>query len=153
LIVLTKGLPLAYNRDLQEDKQPIFDSFDTIKSILTVLSPLVSGMELNREVISGQLGKGYLDATTLMEFLIIRGVPQRTAHGIVGKLVRLAMDESVALDELSLQQFQIVYAGFDENVYDYLGAKSAVNSMQSYGSTAPNQVKTQIKIWKDKLEK
>lgn len=153
LIVLTKGLPLAYNRDLQEDKQPIFDSFDTIKSILAVLAPLVSEMKLNLEVIRGQLGSGYLDATTLMEFLISRGVPQRTAHGIVGKLVRLAMEESIPLDELSLQQFRIEYAGFDENVYDCLGAKSAVAAMKSYGSTAPDQVKAQIKIWQEKLGK
>ncbi|MDR1478531.1 MAG: argininosuccinate lyase [Planctomycetaceae bacterium] len=152
LIVLTKGLPLAYNRDLQEDKQPIFDSFDTIKSILAVSVPLVSGMELNVEAIGGQLGDGYLDATTLMEFLILQGIPQRTAHGIVGKLVRLAIESAVPLDKLSLQQFQTVYAGFDKNVYSCLGAKSAVASMKSYGSTAPDQVKTQIKNWKEKLQ-
>ncbi|MDR2643982.1 MAG: argininosuccinate lyase, partial [Planctomycetaceae bacterium] len=134
LIVLTKGLPLAYNRDLQEDKQPIFDSFDTIKSILTVAVPLVDGTKLNRESIQGQLDKGYLDATTLMEFLILRGVPQRTAHEIVGKLVRIAMDKAIPLSELSLQQFRAVYADFDESVYKILGAESAVAAMKSYGS-------------------
>ncbi|MDR2168782.1 MAG: argininosuccinate lyase [Planctomycetaceae bacterium] len=151
LIVLTKGLPLAYNRDLQEDKQPIFDSFDTIKSILTVAAPLVSGVELNREWISGQLDYGYLDATTLMEFLISSGVPQRTAHGIVGKLVRIAIDANVPLSKLSLQQFRSVYDAIGEDVYKILGVKSAVAAMKSYGSTAPEQVNTQIKKWKQKL--
>ncbi|MDR1484784.1 MAG: argininosuccinate lyase [Planctomycetaceae bacterium] len=152
LLVLTKGLPFAYNRDLQEDKQPIFDSFDTVRAMLTVAAPLVAGMELNRERIRGQLGLGYLDATVLMEFLTLRGVPQRTAHGIVGKLVRLAMDEGVQLGELSLQKFQSVYEGFDDSVYKILGAESAVAAMKSYGSTAPDQVKAQIKIWKEKLK-
>ncbi|MDR2763063.1 MAG: argininosuccinate lyase [Planctomycetaceae bacterium] len=152
LIVLTKGLPLAYNRDLQEDKRPIFDSFDVIKSILSIAAPLVEGAELNREVIKSQLDSGYLDATTLMEFLILRGVPQRTAHEIVGKLVRIAMDESVSLSELSLQKFRSVYSEFDEDVYKILGANSAINAMKSYGSTAPIQVKSQIKRWKEKLQ-
>jgi argininosuccinate lyase len=153
LLVLTKGLPLAYNRDLQEDKQPIFDSFDTVESVLQVAAPLVAGMKLNRERIKGQLKSGYLDATVLMEFLILRGVPQRTAHGIVGKLVRMAMDANLQLCELSLQQFKSVFEDFDDNVYQILGAKSAVAAMKSYGSTAPEQVKAQIKNWQEKLAK
>jgi argininosuccinate lyase len=152
LLVLTKGLPLAYNRDLQEDKQPIFDSFDTVESVLQVTAPLVAGMKLNRERIKGQLKNGYLDATVLMEFLILRGVPQRTAHGIVGKLVRMAMDANLQLGELSLQQFKLVFADFDDNVYKILGAESAVAAMKSYGSTSPDQVKLQIKNWKEKLQ-
>ena len=86
LLVLIKGLPLAYNRDLQEDKLPLFDSLDTVAACLELAAPLVAGSELNREHISAGLDRGYLDATTLMEFMIKHGVPQRTAHHLVGHL-------------------------------------------------------------------
>ena len=98
-------MPLAYNRDLQEDKQRIFDSFDTVAACLELAAPLVAGAELNREAIAEQLDRGHLDATTLMEYLIRRGVPQRTAHEIVGKLVRKALDRSVRLADLAAGRF------------------------------------------------
>ena len=85
-------MPLAYNRDLQEDKEAIFDSFDTVAACLEVAAPLVAGARLDREAIAASLDRGYLDATTLMEWLIRRDVPQRTAHEIVGHLVRKASD-------------------------------------------------------------
>ena len=153
LLVLTKGLPLAYNRDLQEDKQPIFDSFDTMEAILTLAAPLIAGMTLNREAITHRLEGGYLDATTLMEYLIFKGVPQRTAHGIVGNLVRLAMERNVPLVQLTLQDFKDAHEGFDFTVFSILGANNAVSAMTSYGSTAPEQVRQQIDAWKAKLGK
>src|SRR5262245_20817707 len=91
LLVLVKGLPLAYNRDLQEDKERIFDSFDTVELCLELAAPLVAGATLNRPAIAEMLDRGYLDATTLMEWLIQRGTPQRTAHHVVGQLVIKAM--------------------------------------------------------------
>ena len=87
VLILVKGLPLAYNRDLQEDKPPLFDSFDTVEACLELAEPLVAGAELNRESIQARLEEGYLDATTLMEYLIRRGVAQRRAHHLVGHLV------------------------------------------------------------------
>ena len=86
LLVLIKGLPLAYNRDLQEDKPPLFDSVDTVAACLELADPLVAGAELNVDEISRGLDRGYLDATTLMEFMIKNGVPQRTAHHLVGQV-------------------------------------------------------------------
>jgi len=153
LLVLTKGLPLAYNRDLQEDKQPIFDSFDTMETVLTLATPLITGTTLNREAISNRLDCGYLDATTLMEYLISKGVPQRTAHGIVGRLVRLATERNVPLAKLPLKDFRNEYDGFDYNVFEILGVNNAVSAMKSYGSTAPEQVRKQIDAWKTKLGK
>ncbi|MDR0870471.1 MAG: argininosuccinate lyase [Planctomycetaceae bacterium] len=152
LIVLTKGLPLAYNRDLQEDKVPIFDSFNTVESVLSLAAPLVEGAVLNREAIAERLDRGYLDATVLMEYLILQGVPQRTAHGIVGRLVRLAMDKQVPLAKLPLSEFHQVHEGFDDNVFNVLGAKNAAAAMKSYGSTAPDQVRLQIDRWKAKID-
>ena len=151
LLMLTKGLPLAYNRDLQEDKAPIFDAFDTVSICLAIAARVVAGAKLKRESITARLDKGYLDATSFMEYLVRQGVPQRTAHGVVGRLVRKGIDSGRALAEFSLDELRAECDRVDENVYDYLGAVNAVKAMKSYGSTAPDQVRFQIDSWKKKL--
>jgi argininosuccinate lyase len=151
LLVLIKGLPLAYNRDLQEDKPPLFDAFDTVRTSLELVAPLVAKTELNRSVIAERLDRGHLDATTLMEYLIGRGIPQRTAHGLVGRLVRKALDRGTRLADLPLSEFQEAHAELDESVYQVLGADKAVAAMQSYGSTGPEEVKKQVRRWQEKL--
>ena len=151
LLVLVKGLPLAYNRDLQEDKEPLFDAFDTVQSALELAAPLVAGAELNRPAIARRLDEGFLDATTLMEWLILRGLPQRTAHHLVGKLVGLAMSRGVRLADLTLDDFRAAEPTIDASVYDVLGVERAVAAMRSYGSTGPQQVRMQVERWKSKL--
>jgi argininosuccinate lyase len=153
LLVLIKGLPLAYNRDLQEDKPPLFDSFDTVRMSLELAAPLVAGAELNREAIAARLEQGYLDATTLMEYLIRRGVPQRTAHELIGQLVARARKLGVPLAELPVEEFRRAHAALDESVYKVLGVRNAVEAMVSHGSTGPEQVKRQIARWKERLTK
>ncbi len=152
LLVLVKGLPLAYNRDLQEDKLPLFDAFDTVESCLTLAAPLVAGAELKRESIAAQLDRGYLDATTLMEHFIRRGMPQRAAHHAVGKLVKIAMQQNLPLAALPIEQFRDVDPGLDEGIYQVLGAANAVAVMQSEGSTGPEQVRAQIARWQQRLD-
>ncbi len=152
LLVLIKGLPLAYNRDLQEDKERLFDSFDTVDRCLELAAPLVAGAELKRSSIAERLDRGHLDATTLMEALIRRGVAQRTAHEIVGKLVRKALDRGVRLSDLSLAEFQAVDASLDTSLREVLGVERAVNAFVSYGSTAPAEVNSQLQQWKQRLE-
>ncbi len=151
LLVLIKGLPLAYNRDLQEDKERIFDSFDTVNACLEMAALVVAGAELNRKSIAERLDRGHLDATTLMEHLISRGMAQRTAHGVVGKLVRKALDQNVRLADLPLEDFKAVDASLDSKVYDVLGVEHAIGAFVSYGSTAPAQVAEQLLNWKQKL--
>ena len=152
LMVLVKGLPLAYNRDLQEDKRLLFDSFDTVLPCTEIAAPLVAGARLDRTAIARGLDRGYLDATTLMEYLIRRGVPQRTGHEIVGTLVRQAIDRGVPLAGLPLETFRAAHASLDESVYDVLGAERAVEAFVSYGSTAPEQVAAQVASWRARLE-
>ncbi|MEE8450794.1 MAG: argininosuccinate lyase [Thermoguttaceae bacterium] len=152
LLVLIKGLPLAYNRDLQEDKPAIFDSFDTVKACLELAAPLVAQAELNRDGIAERLDRGYLDATTLMEYLIRRDIPQRTAHGLVGRLVRKAMDRGVRLADLKLEDFTEAHADLDESVYEVLGVERAIAAMTSFGSTGPEQVRRQLAGWKKLFE-
>jgi argininosuccinate lyase len=151
LLALIKGLPLAYNRDLQEDKERIFDSFDTVSACLELAAPLVAGAQLDRAGIAQRLDRGHLDATTLMEYLIGRGMPQRTAHTAVGKLVRKALDGGVRLADLPLEDFTAVDEGLDRRVFDVLGAERAVQAFVSYGSSGPAQVAEQITKWKRKL--
>ncbi len=152
LLMLTKGIPLAYNRDLQEDKEPVFDSFDTVSASLALAAPIVAGAQLKRESIAARLDKGYLDATSFMEYLIRRGVPQRSAHGVVGRLVRQGIESGRALAEFPLEELQAACDVVDEHVYEFLGAANAVKAMKSYGSTAPDQVRFQIDSWKKRLD-
>jgi argininosuccinate lyase len=151
LLVLLKGLPTAYNRDLQEDKPPLFDSFDTVEMCLELAAPLVADAELKREAIAERLERGYLDATTLMEYMIRRGLPQRTAHHLVGQLVARAMQRDVRLADLSLDEVREVHAELDESIYQVLGVENAVRAFVSYGSTAPDEVQKQIARWSTKL--
>jgi argininosuccinate lyase len=151
LLVLVKGLPLAYNRDLQEDKISLFSSVDIVTSCLELAAPLVAGTRLNEAEIARGLERGYLDATSLMEFMIRRGVPQRTAHHLVGKLVGIALERQVPLADLEPQVFQEAHAVLDDGVYSVLGATRAIEAFQSYGSTAPTEVARQLERWQQQL--
>ena len=152
LLVLIKGLPLAYNRDYQEDKPRLFDSVDTVKDCLELAIPLIEGAELNRDQIASRIEQGYLDATTLMEYMIKKGIPQRTAHHLVGSLVAKAMELGVPLAELPIEVFRDADDLFDESVFDVLGVARAVEAFQSYGSTSPREVANQVRDWRQRLE-
>lgn len=152
LMLLVKNLPLAYNRDLQEDKPPLFDSFDTVMAMLDLAVPIVEGSELQRESIASRLESGYLDATTLMEWMIRKGMPQRTAHHLVGAIVGDAMKRGVPLSELPIDVLRSHSEEIDESIYECLGSANAVEAFVSYGSTAPAQVRAQIDRWKEKLQ-
>lgn len=151
LLVLSKGLPLAYNRDLQEDKPPLFDAFDTVTACLELAAPLVEGAKMKRKSIASRMERGFLDATTLMEYLIKRGIPQRKAHHMIGELVRLATEKAVTLAELPLEDFQSADPTLDPSVYNVLGVKNAIDAFQSIGSTGPQFVSEQISMWKNRL--
>lgn len=152
LLVLTKGLPLAYNRDLQEDKPPLFDAVDTVEACLELAVPIVTGAQLNRKSIEERLDRGFLDATTLMEYLIKRGIPQRTAHHLIGELVRKATEKSVPLAGLSLEDFQSCEPSLDSTIYEVLGIENAIKAFQSTGSTSPRRVAEQLSVWKTRLK-
>ncbi|RMF44103.1 MAG: argininosuccinate lyase [Planctomycetota bacterium] len=152
LLVLVKGLPLAYNRDLQEDKPPLFDSFDTVRACLQLAIPIVEQAELQREAIRARLDDGFLDATTLMEHLIRQGVPQRTAHHLVGKLVGMAQDRGVRLADLDAEQLREAWEELDPDVLEALGVEKAVKAYRSYGSSNPDLVAEQVQRWRKRLQ-
>src|SRR6185369_11619741 len=112
---------------------------------------LVAGATLNRPAIAEKLDRGHLDATTLMEWLIQRGTPQRTAHHAVGQLVGKALERGCRLADLKLDDFRAADASLDGSVYNVLGVEKAITAFRSYGSTAPIDVRKQVERWKSKI--
>jgi argininosuccinate lyase len=152
LLVLVKGLPLAYNRDLQEDKEPLFDAFDTVEACLELAAVVVEGATLRADRIAARLDDGFLDATTLMEYLIRQGIPQRTAHEVVGHLVGLCEQLGCrCLADLPDAELSRAHPGLGPGVKDVLGVANAVRAFRSYGSTAPGEVEKQLSSWKERL--
>jgi argininosuccinate lyase len=152
LLVLVKGLPLAYNRDLQEDKEPLFDAFDTVEACLDLAALVVKGARLRTDRINERLDEGFLDATTLMEHLIQQGVPQRSAHELIGHLVGLCEQRGLKkLSDLPDEEFNKAHPVLGRGVKDLLGVANAVQAFRSYGSTAPVEVEKQLARWKERL--
>jgi len=150
-LFLLKDLPLAYNRDLQEDKSPLFDAFETLAACLELSAELVAGAELRREQITARLEEGFLDATALMEYLIVHGVPMRTAHETVGSLVAACEADGCRLADLPLERLQSACEKVGPDVSKVLGAANAVNALASYGSGGRGPVLEQLARWQAKL--
>jgi len=153
LLTLLKGLPMAYNRDLQEDKLAMFDAEDTIVACLELVPDVVAGATLNVERIESRLEDGFLDATALMEYLIRQGVPMRTGHHVVGQLVALCEGRGCRLAELSLTELQEASSLIAEEVFQILGARNAARALSSYGSGGQASVKQQLALWQERLAK
>lgn len=152
LMVLVKGLPLAYNRDLQEDKEALFDATDTVLASLQLAAVVVRETTLRRDVIAARLEDGFLDATTLMEWLITQGVPMRSAHEMVGNLVRLCETRRCRLADLTPADFDSLRPGLSPGVYQVLGVRHALAAFRSFGSTAPREVERQLEQWRARLK-
>jgi len=152
LMVLVKGLPLAYNRDLQEDKHALFDAFDTVSASLELAAPLVRDTRFKKESIAARIEDGYLDATTLMEYLVKEGIPLRSAHEGIGKLVKLCEEKRCRLADLPRETFDAIRPGLSGGVYNVLGVKNALAAFRSVGSTAPAEVERQLQEWQKRLK-
>jgi argininosuccinate lyase len=151
LLVLIKGLPLAYNRDLQEDKLALFDAFDTVSTSVELAAPLIRLARFRKENITARLEDGFLDATTLMEHLVAQGVPMRSAHEAVGQLVRRCEERRCRLAELPAEEYNAIRAGLAPGIYDSLGVANALRAFSSAGSTAPAAVADQVSRWRKAL--
>ncbi|WP_437194207.1 argininosuccinate lyase [Planctomicrobium sp. SH527] len=151
LFVLLKGLPMAYNRDLQEDKLAAFTAFDTIDACLQVAPSIVAHAELNRARIQARIEEGFLDATALMEYLIKIGVPMRTGHEIVGKLVAECEGRGCRLADLTLAELQAVAPAVKDDIYSVLGAENAANALITFGAGGKAQVQQRLAAWIERL--
>ena len=152
LMMVMKGLPLAYSKDMQEDKEQVFDAADTLMLALAAMDGMVRDMTANREALERAAGSGFSTATDLADWLVrILGLPFREAHHVTGSLVAMAEGTGVDLPDLTLAQMQSVHAGITDDVFAVLGVHNSVASRISYGGTAPAQVRAQIARWKEML--
>lgn len=151
LLVLMKSQPLAYNRDNQEDKEPIFDTVDTITRSLQVFAAMIPSISFNRDNMVQAALKGYATATDLAEYLVRLDVPFRDAHEIVGSTVHYAIEQGKPLSDLSLKELQSFGAMIQENVYDVLTLEGSVSARAHFGGTAPSQVRQALTAAKDRL--
>ncbi|MFL6622783.1 MAG: argininosuccinate lyase [Sulfurifustaceae bacterium] len=144
LLTLMKAQPLAYNRDNQEDKLPVFDALDTTLSSLTVYAGLIETMAVNRERLAQAASQGYATATDLADYLVRKGVPFREAHEIVGRAVRRGIESARDLSEFALEELRAFDARIDADVYDVLTPSGSVQSRRHVGATAPAQVRAAV---------
>ena len=153
LLTLMKGLPLAYNRDMQEDKEAVFGSCDTVKRCLSIINGLVKNTEFNAESFTRACEVGFLDATALAEYLVQRGIPFRQAHEIVGNIVKDCIKANKKLAELKLDEFKKISPKIGKDVYEVLGTENCIKRYKSTGSTAPKLVKQRLNYWEKRLSK
>ncbi len=152
LLMVMKGLPLAYSKDMQEDKEPVFDAYDALCLSLSAMTGMMADLGINRDVLAAAAGAAYSTATDLADWLVREAdVPFREAHHITGQIVKLAEAKGLTLSELSLADMQAVSPKLNETVFSVLTPAASAASRISYGGTAPDNVKTQVKLWKEKL--
>ncbi|MDR2698449.1 MAG: argininosuccinate lyase [Candidatus Methanoplasma sp.] len=144
LMVTMKGLPLSYNRDLQEDKGPAMDSLSVVSDCANMLSKVVSTMKVSKDAMSAAAEKGFINATDLADYLVTKGIPFREAHGIVGECVRYCISRGKKLEDLTLKEFKKFSDSIGSDVYEILPVKACVERRNSYGGTSSASVDTQI---------
>ena len=151
LLTMMKGLPLAYNRDLQEDKEPLFDTVDTVRQSLRILARLWENVTLNKERLEKMALSGFSLATDIAEYLVTKGMGFRQAHRAVGKMVRFCLEEGKELEEMTLQEFKGFASMISEDVYTILDLKKSVDSRNSVGGTSLQQVREAITLAEEEL--
>ena len=152
LFTVMKGLALTYSKDMQEDKEQVFDAADTLMLSLAAMTGMVSDLTANREVLASAAAAGFSTATDLADWLVrALGLPFRDAHHVTGALVALAEAKGCDLPDLTLAELQSGHPGIDQQVYSVLGVQNSVRSRMSYGGTAPDQVRAQIARWQAAL--
>ena len=145
LLTIMKGLPLAYNRDLQEDKVPLFDTVDTVKASLDMVRELISGMKARKDKMLAAAQDGFMNATDLADYLVGRGVPFRAAHAVAGKIVQHCLSRGRRIEELPLPELKRFSSKIDKDVYRYLSAEAAVGRRRAIGGTARSNVIRRLK--------
>lgn len=152
MLVVMKGLPLSYNRDMQEDKEALFDTIDTVKDVLTLYSPLLRTMKIHKKKMTHMAQNGFLNATDLADYMVTKGVTFRKAHTIAGKIVRYCIRNNKKLESLSLDEFKGFWDKFSADVFKVLNVSVCVSRRNSSGGTSPEEVLKTIKREQKKLQ-
>lgn len=152
LLTTMKGLPLAYNKDMQEDKELCFDSIDTVKDCLILFEGMIKSMHFNKEKMERSSSMGFTNATDAADYLVRNGVPFRDAHGIIGKLVLLCIERGESLDDLPIDEYKKISPVFDTDVYDAISMKTCVGQRKTIGSPSRECMEDHIRAAKDYLK-
>ena len=151
LLTILKSLPLSYNRDLQEDKEGMFDSFKTLSDSLIMMSALIDSIEIKKERFVEEIDGSFMLATDLADYLVTKGIAFREAHNILGKIVKYATEENKKLNQITLSQYKNFSEVFGEDVFKYLSAETCLDNKKTFGSPNSKMVADSIKDWKGKL--
>lgn len=152
ILTTMKGLPLAYNKDMQEDKELTFDAIDTVKGCLALFTGMISTMTFCKDVMEASAKNGFTNATDAADYLVNHGVPFRDAHGIVGQLVLFCIEKDIALDDMTLEEFQAISPVFEEDIYDAISMKTCVEKRMTVGAPGMEAMKQVIEIYRKQLE-
>ncbi|KQU74152.1 argininosuccinate lyase [Aminobacter sp. DSM 101952] len=154
LLTVMKGLPLTYSKDMQEDKEAVFDAAETLDLMVAAMTGMVGDMTINDQAMKRAAGSGYSTATDLADWLVrTLGMPFREAHHVTGRAVALAESKKVGLEKLSLDDLKSIHVGITDDIFSVLSVQNSVKSRTSFGGTAPAEVKKQIRYWKKRLTK
>lgn len=145
VLTVMKGLPLAYNRDMQEDKEPVFDTVDTVNSCLAVLAKMLPRVRFNKIKMNESTVKGFLTATDIAEYLVRKGMPFREAHSVTGKIVRFCIDNNKTLSGLNLVELKKFSMMIDKDVFHYISVEASINGKKSYGGTSGKMVLARLR--------
>ena len=152
MLTTMKGIPLAYNKDMQEDKELTFDAIDTVKGCIALFTGMVSTMSFRKEIMEKSAKNGFTNATDAADYLVNHGVPFRDAHGIVGRLVLLCIDRGIALDDLTLEEYKEISPVFEEDIYEAISLKTCVEKRLTIGAPGAEAMKKVIMLEKKYLE-
>ena len=147
-----KGIPLAYNKDMQEDKELTFDAIDTVKGCIALFTGMVSTMEFRKDVMEASAKNGFTNATDAADYLVNHGVPFRDAHGIVGRLVLTCIDKGISLDELPLEEYKEISPVFEQDIYEAISMKTCVEKRETYGAPGPKVMEQIIALNREYLK-
>lgn len=154
LLTVMKGLPLTYSKDMQEDKEAVFDAAETLDLMLAAMTGMVGDMQINDQAMKKAAGSGYSTATDLADWLVrVLGIPFREAHHVTGRAVALAEEKKVGLERLTLYDLKSIHDGITDDIFSVLSVQNSVKSRTSFGGTAPAEVRKQIRYWKKRLAK
>ena len=152
ILTTMKGIPLAYNKDMQEDKELTFDAIDTVKGCVSLFKGMIDTMKFNNTRMEDSAKKGFTNATDAADYLVKKGVPFRDAHGIVGQLVLMCIDKGIALDDLSLDEYKKISPVFEEDVYEAISLKTCVEKRLTLGAPGPEVMNKVIGLYDEYMK-
>ena len=151
LLTTMKGIPLAYNKDMQEDKEFAFDAIDTVKGCILLFTGMIDTMTFNKDIMENSTKNGFTNATDAADYLVNHGVPFRDAHGIVGQLVLFCEEKKISLDDMTLEEYKAISPVFEEDIYDAISLQTCVDKRLTIGAPSPEAMNKVIAIYKDYL--